>query len=189
MHSPFPCKHPSFSRCSRDVPVLCAFDVLDLRTLVNYYSNVRLFLYSDLHCLILRCQHWTYFNLGRVSLARHNIYSQPGLSAIMWQIYFQSNLFSAGSSVQRLIQGIISDAWLNSIMWQIYFQSNLHLFSAGSSVQTLIQGRINCYSLYMFLKNLKSYLSILSLMIFHRTCRTAWMNCLPRVQVFLMISW
>ena len=34
---------------------------------------------------------------------------QAWLSAIMWQIYFQSNLnlFSAGSSVQTLIQGII----------------------------------------------------------------------------------
>ncbi len=37
------------------------------------------------------------------------VISQSGLSAIMLQIYFQSNLnlISAGSSVQILIQGII----------------------------------------------------------------------------------
>ncbi len=53
----------------------------------------------------------------------HNVlYRQRWLSAIMWQIYFQSNLnlFSAGSSVQTLIQGIIicigTSVWKGSKM-------------------------------------------------------------------------
>ncbi len=47
--------------------------------------------------------------VSRLTASISQPYSQSGLSAIMWQIYFHSNLnlFSVGSSVQMLIQGIL----------------------------------------------------------------------------------